>query len=201
MTQRHDSNPTLGPSAPGGRGRGVKHTLGKYQARGRRQETSPGARPGAPPALQSDLLPSAPRGVSHLLASPSSFRARPSRHSFFSHKVSRGVCVQDVVPPSSGPPPRAPGHAPTRPASAASPSLPTPPAPAARRRPPASRARAARTAPGAALDKHLSRLGSARFGGESIGNSGRVLARFRKFPTARVVSELSSGRRWEGGVA
>lgn len=31
-----------GPSAPGGRGRGVKHILGKYQARGRLQETSPG---------------------------------------------------------------------------------------------------------------------------------------------------------------
>lgn len=96
-----------GPSAPGGRGRGVKHILGKYQARGRRQETSPGDRPGAPPALQSDLLPSAPRGVSSLLASPSSFTARPARHPFFFHKVSRGVCVQDVVPPPSGSPPRA----------------------------------------------------------------------------------------------
>lgn len=181
-----------GPSAPGGRGCGVKHILGKYPARGRRQETSPGDRPGAPPALQSDLLPKAPRGVSNLLASPSCFTARPPRHPFFFHKVSRGVCVQHVVPPPSGLQPRAPRHAPTRPASAASRSLPTPPA---------ARARAARTAPGAALDKHLSRLGSARFGGESIGNSGRVLARFRKFPTARVVSELSSGRRWEGGVA
>lgn len=33
------------------------------------------------------------------------------------------------------------------------------------------------------------------------GRGGRVLARFRKFPTARVVSEPRSGRRWEGGVA
>ena len=146
-----------GLSAPGGRGRGVKHILGKYQARGGATGNLPGERPRAPPALESDLLPSAPGGVSNLQVSPS-FRIRPSTTpTFLPQSVTRRVCARRRAPPSR-PPPCAPRHAPPSPASSASRSLPTPPA---------GRARAARTALGAALDKHLSRLGPARFGAKA----------------------------------
>lgn len=154
MTQRHDSNATLGAVSsrrPGARRQThFRKVPGAWRATG----NLPGERPRAPPALESDLLPSAPGGVSNLQVSPS-FRIRPSTTpTFLPQSVTRPVCARRRAPPSR-PPPCAPRHAPPSPASSASRSLPTPPA---------ARARAARTALGAALDKHLSRLGPARFG-------------------------------------
>lgn len=185
-----------GPSAPGGRGRGVKHILGKYQARGRRQETSPGIGLGflRRYSLTSYHLHQKEFLISWLPLLPLQ-PAHPATH--FSSTKCHAACVCKTSCPLPAALRRAlPATRPPAPPPPQAAPFPPRPRPA-----PAARARAARTAPGAALDKHLSRLGSARFGGESIGNSGRVLARFRKFPTARVVSELSSGRRWEGGVA
>lgn len=159
MTQRHDSNSTLGVSAPGGRGRGVKHILGKYQARGGRQETSPGSGLGL--LLPSSLTSYHPHQEEFLISRfPLLLESAPPPPPLSFHKASRGVCVRDVgpLPAASRPPPCAPRHAPPSPASSASRSLPTPPA---------ARARAARTALGAVLDKHLSRLGPARFGAKA----------------------------------
>lgn len=190
MTQRHDSNATLGVSAPGGRGRGVKHILGKYQARGGRQETSPGSGLGL--LLPSSLTSYHPHQEEFLISRfPLLLESAPPPPPLSFHKASRGVCVRDV-----GPLPAA-----LRPALPAT----RPPAPPPRRAAPSHPAcrPGTRGTNGAGSCTRQTPVppGPREIWGKSIDNSGRVLARFRKFPTAGVVSESSSGRRWEGGVA
>lgn len=207
MTQRHDSNPTLGAVSsrrPGARRqKHFRKVPGAWRATG----NLPGDRPGAPPALESDLLPSTPGGVSNLQASPSSFRSCLSTTPIFlPQSVTQRVCARRRAPPSSPPPPapRSQPRAPLQPGHA-HPSSPTPrllqeplPSHPARARRPGTRGT---NSAGSCCRQTPVPPGLREIWSESIGNSGRVLARFKKFPTARVVSESSSGRRWEGGVA
>ena len=194
MTQRHDSNLTLGAVSsrrPGARRqKHFRKVPGAWRATG----NLPGDRPGAPPALESDLLPSTPGGVSNLQASPSSFRSCLSTTPIFlPQSVTQRVCARRRAPPSR-PPPRAPSLAPLR-------APPSPPPRLLQEQLSSHPARARR--PGTRGTNNAGSCcrqtpvppGLREIWSESIGNSGRVLARFKKFPTARVVSESSSGRR------
>lgn len=201
---RHDSNPTLGPPASGGGGGGGRGASCLTHFR-----KVPGlcrATGNLPRVISLGLL--LPQNLTSYHQHQEVFfisklfplRLEPSpprtpAPTYF-HKVSGGKSVRDVAPPPGLPPSLPATRPPARSASVASCSLPTPLAPTARH-PDTRGTNSARSC----TRQTPVPLGLREILGETIDNSGRVLARFTKFPTARVVSESSSGRRWEGGVA